>query len=267
MEHVSSRQNAVVKRFREVAREGRTGQAVLIDGPHLVAEALEARLGLEIVAFSADAATRRLAPLAARCAASGARVLTATDTVMAVVSPVKQAAGVTAIAHLQPASVDAAVAAGAPQLVLLLDGVQDPGNVGAIIRAAEACGATAVITGPGTADPFGWKALRGSMGSAFRLPVATAANLHLAVAAARTAGLRIFAAVPRGGTPLAETRLTEPSAVLLGGEGAGLAAELCASADESMTIPMHPPVESLNVAIAAALVLYEASRQRMNVAV
>ncbi len=155
----------------------------------------------------------------------------------------------------------------APQLVLFLDGVQDPGNVGAIIRAAEGTGATAVITGSGTADPRGWKALRGSMGSTFRLPVASADSLATALAAARAAGLHLFAAVPRGGTPLADANLTRPAGIVLGGEGAGLPAGTIAGTDEALTIAMRPPVESLNVAIAAALVLYEASRQRADVIV
>ncbi len=216
--------------------------------------------------FAADAALGRLAALAVRCAAGGARVVTAPESVLLMMSPVKQPAGVVALGRLKSSTVEAAIAAGSPQLLLLLDHVQDPGNVGAIIRAAEACGATAVITGPGTADPFGWKALRGSMGSAFRLPVAMTRNLEDAMQAARDAGLRIFATVPRGGTALARTRFAQPSAILLGGEGPGLSEALVATADEHVTIPMQPPVESLNVAIAAALILYEASRQRLDVA-
>lgn len=264
---MSSRQNAVVKRFRELARGGQADDAVLIDGPHLVTEALEAQVELETVAFARDAAQDRLASLAARCADSGARVITTPDSVLALMSPVKQPSGVTAIARLRTATVDAALDAAPPQLVLLLDGVQDPGNVGAIIRAAEACGATAVIAGPGTADPFGWKALRGSMGSAFRLPIAITASLDDGVAAARRAGLRIFATVPRGGTPLRGADLKRPAIILLGGEGAGLAGEIAARADERLTIEMRPPVESLNVSVAAALIAYEASRQRTHVAV
>ena len=265
MEHISSRQNPLVKRLRDLARERGDGDEVLLDGPHLVQEALDAGLELPVVAFAADAALGRLSALAAGCATRGARVVTAPESVLLMMSPVKQPTGVVAIARLKASSVESAVAAGTRQLLLLLDHVQDPGNVGAIIRAAEACGATAVITGSGTADPFGWKALRGSMGSTFRLPVASTADLDEAMRAARAAGVRIFATVPRGGTPLTVAGLTQPSAILLGGEGPGLPEELVAAADETLTIPMQRPVESLNVAIAAALVLYEASRQRLDV--
>ena len=267
MEHISSRQNPLVKRLRDLARERGDSDEVLLDGPHLVHEALAARLEVPFAAFAADAALGRLAALAAACAARGTRVVTAPESVLMMMSPVKQPVGVVAVARLKASTVEAAVAAGAPQLLLLLDRVQDPGNVGAIIRAAEACGATAVITGPGSADPFGWKALRGSMGSAFRLPVASARSLDEAVDAARAARLRIFATVPRGGTLLASAALARPSAILLGGEGPGLQGDMVSAADEGLTIPMRPPVESLNVATAAALVLYEASRQRLHVPV
>ena len=98
----------------------------------------------------------------------------------------------------------------APQLVVLLADVQDPGNVGAIIRAAEGCGATAVVTSDRTADPFGWKALRGGMGSTLRLPVVPRQSLAATVDAAHRRGLPVLATVPRGGTPLPAVDLRAP---------------------------------------------------------
>jgi TrmH family RNA methyltransferase len=112
-----------------------------------------------------------------------------------------------------------------------------------------------------SADPFGWKALRGAMGSTFRIPVARQ-PIEDALRAARGAGVRVFATIARGGTPLPQCDLTGPAAILLGGEGGGLPASWLDAADERLTIPMRGQVESLNVAIAAALILYEASRQR-----
>jgi len=256
-----------VKRFRDVARAGRIGDEVLLDGAHLIGEARAAGMALEVVAFAADAAQGRLAPLAADCTEGGARVLTVSSSVLALMSPVKQPSGVIAIARLHPATIESAIAAGAPALVLLLDRIQDPGNVGAIVRSAEAFGATAVIRSPGTADPFGWKALRGSMGSAFRLPMAAAVSLDAPVAAARHAGLRIFATVARGGTPLDRASLAGPAMILLGGEGPGLSEEMIERADARLTIAMRVPVDSLNVSVAAALIVYEASRQRTHVVI
>jgi TrmH family RNA methyltransferase len=100
------------------------------------------------------------------------------------------------------------------------------------------------------------------MGSTLRLPTAAKQSLPNAITHARGAGLRIFATAARGGVPLADCDLRKPAAVILGGEGAGLPADLIELADTRMTIPMQPRVESLNVAVAAALVIYEASRQR-----
>ncbi len=260
MERIASRQNPLVKRFRELARAGAPEAEVLLDGQHLVEEAIAAELPLEVAAFAEKHVESRLVTLAARARRAGARTVAVTDQVLAALSPVQHPSGVVAIASRPAFSVDD-VLAKEPQLVVVLSEVQDPGNVGAIIRAAEGCGATGIIVGQGSADPFGWKALRGAMGSTFRLPVVRHA-LDEAVAAARRAGVRVFAAVPRGGTPLPQCDLRGPAAVLLGGEGGGLPAALLERSDVRLTIPMRPPVESLNVAIAAALILYEAWRQR-----
>jgi TrmH family RNA methyltransferase len=144
----------------------------------------------------------------------------------------------------------------------MLHDVQDPGNVGAIARAAEACGATGLVCSERTADPFGWKALRGAMGSTLRLPIAARQPLGDAIVRARAGGLRIFAMTAHAGTMLPDSDLRTPSAIILGAEGMGLPPDLIDAADARLTIPMRSPVESLNVAVAAALVIYEASRQR-----
>lgn len=260
MDVISSRHNPLVKRFRDLARAGAGDETVLLDGQHLVEEAIATELPIEVAAFAQKYATGRLVTLAAKARRAGARTIAVTDEVLAALSPVQHPSGVVAIARRPAASVEQ-VFARAPQLVVLMSDVQDPGNVGAIIRAAEACGASGIVAGHGTADPFSWKALRGAMGSTFRLPVATQ-PLGDAIAVARKIGVRILAAVPRGGTPLPQCDLRSPAAVLLGGEGGGLPARLLERADHRLTIPMRPPVESLNVAIAAALIVYEASRQR-----
>ena len=233
---------------------------MLLDGAHLIAEALAASVPIELVAIDESARTD-VAALTRRAENAGARVLSVPSKVLAAMTPVRQPSGIVAIAQRQERSLADALAA-APQMVLMLDEVQDPGNVGAIVRAAEACGATGVIAGHGTADPMGWKALRGSMGSIFRLPVAVRQSLPEAVGAARAMGVEIVAAVPRGGVLLPDCNLRGPVAVLLGGEGGGLPDSLVALATTRLSIPMRPPVESLNVATAAALIAYEAQRQR-----
>jgi TrmH family RNA methyltransferase len=264
VEHISSRQNAVVKRFRELARSGAGEGLMLLDGAHLIEEALASGVRLEVVAFGERHVPGRLATLLARVRAAGAHAVSVTDAVLAALSPVQNPSGVAAIAQRRAVSPQD-VFGRPPQLVLMLSDVQDPGNVGAIVRAAEGCGATGVVIGEGSADPFGWKALRGSMGSAFRVPLAIADRLAASVRDAKNAGLRVFATVPRAGTPLPAADLRGAAAILLGGEGPGLPQALLDAADDRLTIPMRPPVESLNVAIAAAVILYEASRQRSHV--
>ena len=264
MEQISSRQNVLVKRLRTLTEDRGAGDEILLDGAHLIEEALASGVEVRVVLVADDAASGPLGALAARAAAAGARAVTLTSSLASAVSPVRSPTGILAIAAIREHPLDA-VLQPTPQLLVLLDHVQDPGNVGAIVRAAEGCGATGVIAGPGTADPFGWKALRGSMGSAFRMPITRVDSLEDVIVRANRAGVRVFAAVPRGGTPLPAAKLAGPALVVLGGEGAGLSRAILDAADEGITIPMHGHVESLNVSIAAALVLYEASRQRQHV--
>lgn len=259
MEHISSRRNPIVQQFRALAAQPKDG--LLLDGVHLLAEALAAGVPVDIVALGERVAGGPDAGVVRRAEEQGARILTVSDEVLAAISPVREPSGVVAIARRCEAALEDALA-DPPQLVLLLADVQDPGNVGAIIRTADACGATGVVTGERTAEPFQWKALRGSMGSIFRLPVVTRQPIEAAAAAVRQRGIRLLATVPREGTLLPRCDLRGPIGVLLGGEGSGLPPHLLALADERISIPMRPAVESLNVATAAALVVYEAMRQR-----
>ena len=261
MERVTSRQNPLVRRFRALARGPAVDGEALLDGPHLLHEALRSDASVELVAIAddADADARAVADESTR---RGARVVGISSQVLAAMSPVTRPSGVVAIAHLRARQADEVLRAVRPALVLVLSGVQDAGNVGAIIRAAEGGGATGVICTEGTADPFGWKALRGGMGSTFRLPIAVRQPIAAALGLARAAGLAVIATVPRDGTPMSRCDLRQPAAVLLGAEGAGLEEATARDADVRLTIPMHGPVESLNVAITAALICFEAARQR-----
>jgi TrmH family RNA methyltransferase len=262
MKRLSSRQNPIVARFR-AAVHNEDRESILLDGPHLVSEAIAARIRIEHAVVSADGMARpEVAALVDNLERLGTPVSEATSAVLAAVSPVRSPSPIVALAA-RPAQAD--VFDGADVLVAIACGVQDPGNVGAIIRVAEAASATGFMAAGPTADPFAWKALRGSMGSALRLPIAMEADEPAAVAAARKRGCTVVAAVPRGGTPLFEADLTGPIAVLVGGEGGGLPAALSNGADVRLTIPMAPRVESLNTAVSAALMLYEALRQRMRV--
>ena len=265
MRRISSRQNPAVTRFRELARGPARDGVVLLEGEHLVEEALASRASVEVAAFSEHALARHTG-LADRLARAGADTMLVPDAVMRSMSPVREPTGVMGIARLAPAPLDA-VLRQAPQLVVVLAGIQDAGNVGAIVRTADGCGATGIVATGGTADPFGWKALRGAMGSTFRMPIASHQSLATALDDLARHHVAVVAAVPRGGTPLRDADFRGPVAILLGGEGAGLPAEVVSAADWRVTIPMRPPVESLNVGVTAALILYEASQQRRHVLV
>jgi RNA methyltransferase, TrmH family len=151
-------------------------------------------------------------------------------------------------------------------LLLIAAGLQDPGNLGTLIRSAEAFAATAVLTTLGTVSPWNQKALRASAGSVFRVPVATVAEDDLIALKAR--GIRLLAAVaPENSTkrdPMPD--LTQSIALMIGNEGGGLSPELLALADARISIPTPGPVESLNAAIAGSLLMYEAARQRGSLA-
>jgi TrmH family RNA methyltransferase len=252
-----------VKTFRDLARSRRTDErTLLLEGSHLVAEALGAGLRIACAAFSRSAlADTANADLARRLAVEGTDLVTVSDDVLDALSPVRSPSGVVAIARREPTPLEAAFEQ-APQLVVIAVDLQDPGNAGALVRAAEAAGATSVVFCGNSANPFGWKALRGSMGSALRLPVVARTEPARAMEAARRRGVRILAAAPRGGRSMYDVDLTERVAILFGGEGPGLAPDVMAQADLVVSIPMRAPVESLNVAVAAAVVGYEALRQR-----
>jgi RNA methyltransferase, TrmH family len=235
---------------------------MLLDGMHLVAEALALGIRLRHVAFTMRARTSEEgARLASALGERGLPIVDVTDSAMEAMSPVSSPSGVIAIADRPVSSLERALDH-PPQLVVMVVDVQEPGNVGAIVRAAEACWATGVVCCGTSADAFGAKALRGSMGSALRLPVASGVPVVEAVAGMRASGLRLIATVPSGGVRPQALDFRQPTALMFGGEGPGLSGEALASADASVSIPMRAPVESLNVAVAVALLTCEAARQR-----
>lgn len=265
MKRLTSRHHPLVAAYRAVARGRGPEDQILLDGPHLVQEACRSGLDIE----SAVAEPLFLSTPEGRAileALRGAEVVEASPAIMEAVSPVAAPAGIVALAR-RPRPTPQEVFDHPPQLVVIGVDVQDPGNVGAIARAAEAGGATGLVLCGASADPFGWKALRGSMGSLLRLPTMSGVSWADAVSAARAAGLRVVAAAPRASTGLYEIDACGPIAFLLGGEGPGLPADAIAAADLALSIPMRPPVESLNVAVAGGVLVYEAARQRMGLRV
>jgi TrmH family RNA methyltransferase len=264
MKTILSRQNPVVDAFRQLARTpDPTGSRLLLDGVHLVREARAAGAAIEVAAIAATQAhgATEEADLARRLDAEGTRVVRAHDQAFAAMSPVRSPSGLVAIVRRRPCDA-AAVCARPHAFVVAAVGVQDPGNLGSLLRAAEAGGADGVLVCGASTTPFSWKAVRGSMGSVLRLPVAAGLTVDEAVGAIRAAGGRLIAAAPRAGRAPDAVDWRGNVGLFVGGEGPGLSDAVLRTADSLVTIPMAAPVESLNVAVAAGILVYAARRQR-----
>jgi RNA methyltransferase, TrmH family len=253
---IESKQNTRVKELRAALLRPSRGHAdaIGIEGLHLVAEAVQSGLQIASV-FIASGHEHLLETL--RLPAS-VELLSMPADILASAVTTEAPQPIAALAQ-PPAS--AWESAFTPQsLVVVLAGIQDPGNLGTILRSAEAFGASCAISLPGTVSQWNPKAMRASAGSVFRLPVLTATpdecfnRLH-------TACIQTIAAMAHNATPLDRQNLATPTAFLIGSEGSGLSPELAARCDARVTIPCPGPVESLNAAVAASILLYEASRQ------
>jgi TrmH family RNA methyltransferase len=256
---ITSRQHGLVKEFRRVAA-GDTPLA-LLDGWHLLEDAIRARLAIETIAVVPETMTPATQRLLERARDAGTTVVAVSPNVLEALSPVRSPTGVVGLAQRRVAMMSQLLTP-APALIVLAVDMQDPGNVGAVIRSAEAGGATGVALAGASADAWGWKALRAAMGSTFRLPIVTAVSAATILEELRRAGVNVFASVPRSGTTMDGTDFRKATAFVIGGEGPGLASDLVQAANARVSIPMKSPVESVNAAVAAALLVFEARRQR-----
>jgi TrmH family RNA methyltransferase len=264
MRSITSRQNPVVARFRALADSADpTGARMLLDGVHLVRDAQESGHAFEIAAVSSSrmVAGTEEARVAQALERSGVEIVQAPDAVFAAMSPVRTPSGLVAIATRHPSS--ASEVCSVPEaLVLVAIDVQDPGNVGALVRTAEAGGMTGMLVAGASANPFSWKAIRGSMGSTLRLPVVGGMRTESVLTCLESGGIRSVAAVPRGGEDPDAVDWRGTVALIVGGEGAGLGGEITSNCDALVSIPMAARVESLNVAVAGAILIYAARRAR-----
>jgi TrmH family RNA methyltransferase len=264
MQTISSRRAPIVGAFRELAElPDPAGRRLLLDGLHLVRDAHVAGLEFEVVvvAETSNGHASAESAMARQLADAGVEVLAAGDAVLSAISPVRTPSGIVGIARREPHSLRALVTVDEALLIVAVD-VQDPGNIGSLVRAAEAAGVSGLVVCGASANPFSWKALRGSMGSALRLPIAAGIGLDVVLRELSGAGSRLVAAIPRGGSDPEAIHWEGRVAILLGGEGPGLDAPTVDACDERVSIPMAAPVESLNVAVAGALLGYAARRQR-----
>jgi RNA methyltransferase, TrmH family len=188
-------------------------------------------------------------------------VLSVSGTVLAAMTPVRAPSGIVAIVRRTPPTIGA-ICSARDAFVLAVEDVQDPGNLGSLLRAAEAGGATGALICGASATPFSVKAVRGSMGSVLRMPVLGGLDTMAAMTAIDASGLRTIASVARGGEDPEAVDWTGRVALWIGSEGQGLSEATAAACNARVTIPMEAPVESLNVAVAGAILVYAARRQR-----
>jgi TrmH family RNA methyltransferase len=260
-ETLRSRANPLYKRLRALKERGTERELCLLEGPKLVLEALAAGLAVVEAAASprAEASPAGAAALA-ELRQREAPVRRMAAELVASLSETETSQGLLALAR-RPSFHREEVFRGTP-LVLVADGVQNPGNLGGLLRTAEAAGASGAILAEGCADPFSWKALRGSMGSAFRLPHLRGLPIEEALDALEARGVAVLATDAAGERRYDEADLRGPVALMVGSEGAGLSYAVRQRASARLRIPVAGQVESLNVGVAAALVLFEAARQR-----
>jgi TrmH family RNA methyltransferase len=250
---ITSRENPKVKRWAKLASDARfrrTEGRVLIEGPHLLAAALQhGYKPLAVLATEEGAANDEIGALIRE---SGVRPVLLSRSVFRMVADSQTPQGLAAeIAIPEPKTSDGRV-------TVFLEGVQDPSNVGAIVRSAAAFGVARVVLDRACADPWSPKSLRGGMGGHFALAIEVADKLGSELQAFKG---KLVCAVPRGGLPLGEADLTGELGWIFGGEGAGLTEETVRSAALRVSIPMSRGSESLNVAAAAAICLYESRKK------
>jgi TrmH family RNA methyltransferase len=262
---ITSRQNTTVKRARALARGKDVAAApvMCIEGVRLLEDALaeDVRFDALLLGPRLDA-TERGAALHRRLVQSGNPLLEATDPVLESISDAAGSQGAAGLAHKRQWRDADLFPAGRLPMVAVAWAVQDPGNLGTIMRTADASGATGLITTSGTACPHNTKCIRASMGSIFRLPVIEAGSGRQALDMLREHDVAIIGTSLGEGSRHVDVDLARPAAIILGSEAEGLPADVLRQCDQTIRIPIRPEVESLNVASAAAVIFYEAARQR-----
>jgi len=272
LRRIEGRHNPLVKQLRQAFSRSElteTGDCA-IEGLRILEEAIRSGLRFSAVFFRESAQDRaeRLLPQI------GAQVetLLLPDKLFDGVVPSESPQGVAALVRFKELSLDDVMERMQVGPIVVLAGLQDPGNLGTILRSAEAFGSAGVVLGEGTVSPFNSKVIRASAGSVFRLPIVHgqaprhgklgAVKLEEVSEKLRTQGVRLIATSSHKGTPLDQADLKGKTAIFFGNEGSGLPRDVMAKMDESIVIPHTAQVESLNAGVAASIVLYEAAEQR-----
>jgi TrmH family RNA methyltransferase len=261
--HITSRDNSLLRQVRAV-RDGKISELIFIEGLRLCEEAYRSKLEIEAVIVSEELMRKeRAARVIAELSQVSKRVASVSERLLASVSYTKTPQGIIVLAQRPEISekrLDASLETNS--LLVVLHQINNPVNVGAIVRTAEAAGASGVITTQNTSDPFSPKSLRGAMGSAFRLPIWSGPSLVDAIQWCGRREIVTICADVNAETPYTALDWTRKCALVLGPESTGFTAEELKEAGQSASIPMKGTAESLNVSVAAGILLFEAARQR-----
>ena len=268
LRRIEGRHNPLVKQLRQAFSRSELTDAgdCAIEGLRILEEAIRSGLRFSSVFFresAQDRANRLLPQIGAQV-----ETLLLPDKLFDSLVPSESPQGVAALVRLKEFSLDDVTERLQVGPIVALAGLQDPGNLGTILRSSEAFGSAGVVLGEGTVSAFNSKVVRASAGSVFRLPIvhgqgkSGTAKLEGVSEKLRSQGVRLIATSSHKGTPLDQADLASPAAIFFGNEGSGLPRDLMAKMDEVIAIPHAPQVESLNAGVAASIVLYEAARQR-----
>jgi TrmH family RNA methyltransferase len=261
LQPIASRRNALLQEMRRAFQKGEltSDGYCAIESVRIVEEAIRSGLKFKALVFS-ESGKSRAEPLLPQMSRHTQTVLVP-DAVFKGVVMTESPQGVAALVKLREHALEETLAKAEEPLLVVAVGIQDPGNLGTIVRSAEAFSATAVLVAEGTVSPFNAKAVRASAGSLFRLPVMRT-PVEQVLSLARARGMRLLGASSHAGTPLEEVSFAPPAALFLGNEASGLPRNLLQRMDQIVSIPHAAKVESLNAGIAASILLYEAGRQR-----
>ena len=263
MKTIISRDNSLLRQARAV-RDGKVEELIFIEGLRLAEEALRSKLKIEAVIVSQQLAQKEKAQgLINELGQASHRLASVSEKLLESISYTKTPQGIVLLAS-RPETSEQHFAANnqEPALVVIMHRINNPVNVGAILRTAEAAGATGVIATKHTTDPLSPKSLRGAMGSAFRLPIWFGPTYDEAVAWCTQHDIQTICADVHASTSYHEVDWKRPSALIVGPESSGLSRQEIAAANQAVRIPMQAESESLNVAVATGVLLYEAARVR-----
>jgi RNA methyltransferase, TrmH family len=260
LRRIEGRHNSLLKELRLAFHRGEltaSGECA-VEGFRIIEEAIRSGLKLRAI-FVSESGRERAARLLPQVAAQVETVLVP-DKLFASIVPSETPQGFAALVRVTTHKLDQILESSEQGPLLVIGGIQDPGNLGTILRSAEAFGTRGILLGEGTVSVYNSKVVRASAGSIFRIPLARV-ELKTAISAMRSRDIRLLATSSHKGTALTEVDLSGAPAIFIGNEGAGIDKKLLSEMDELIMIPHSPRVESLNAGIAASIVLYEAARK------